>query len=690
MASPRTLIVTSCTGEKNSKPEKQLTLADFMDPQRLREREQELANFACRARDLYTGSQHLQLMEGVRKLREARGEGAVDVLVLSAGYGLISEDRQVVPYEVTFNSMRGSEVDSWARTLRISEKLECAIKDYDLIFFLLGENYLRAAGLPVETRPDQTLVFFASRGSKKYLPLLRAQQVTVALSNQEAKTYRYGLIGLKGFLMKRLLERAAIDPELLPSVYRTPNIVSGLLSDAKKTANPQPLFPELMITRTQAKRGQDRSKEQCIPIPDVPVAPNAHLGMQYFIPETDDRVDPNYDFLTDTHAPNRDPHRDDVYAHEIYDTPNYDGVLVSKVVVENSKTKRKRVQAAGIHAYIRYPGPIMGDCGAFGYIGEDEPPFDTAEILEYYQNLGFDFGVSIDHLIVGPFAVPGVREQRYALTLRNAEEFLKKHQEGDYTFTPIGAVQGWDPESYAAMAQDLIDMGYDYIGIGGMARSQSRQIIEVMTAIRPHLKANTRVHLFGVARIDAIPAFRHLGITSFDSASALRRAWLGSGANYHTESGKMYTAIRVPPVEGHGVRVKRLIEAGVADEAALLQLEANALNALRAFDRNKLDIEQTLDALLAYDELVELPRDGKVDPLAQAKRRKSHERMYRELLEDQPWKRCSCTICETKGIEVIIFRGNNRNRRRGFHNTYVFYRRLRALLQKLERASLPL
>jgi hypothetical protein len=32
------------------------------------------------------------------------------------------------------------------------------------------------------------------------------------------------------------------------------------------------------------------------------------------------------------------------------------------------------------------------------------------------------------------------------------------------------------------------------------------------------------------------------------------------------------------------------------------------------------------------------------------------------------------------GVEIIIFRGNNRNRRRGFHNTYVFYRLVQEIL----------
>lgn len=36
------------------------------------------------------------------------------------------------------------------------------------------------------------------------------------------------------------------------------------------------------------------------------------------------------------------------------------------------------------------------------------------------------------------------------------------------------------------------------------------------------------MHLFGVGRLNAVPVFRHLGVTSFDSASPLRKAWLDS------------------------------------------------------------------------------------------------------------------------------------------------------------------
>jgi hypothetical protein len=59
-------------------------------------------------------------------------------------------------------------------------------------------------------------------------------------------------------------------------------------------------------------------------------------------------------------------------------------------------------------------------------------------------------------------------------------------------------------------------------------------------------------------------------------------------------------------------------------------------------------------------------------------------------LQDQPWKSCGCVICEAIGVEVIIFRGNDRNRRRGFHNTYVFYERFQELLKQLNADSAKL
>lgn len=683
MRQPRVLVVTSCTGEKRSKPENQLRLEDFKDSARLQKRHEELAKFVYPAGQMYTGVQHLRVMEGVQLLRQSLGREAVDVVILSAGYGVIPEDKTIVPYEVTFNTMKGYEVDDWAKFLGIRQAFERAIVGYDLVFMLLGENYLRSLCLPVETCSNQTFIFLASSKSANYIRDNRAKTYVLPLSNAGAKHYRYGLVGLKGFLFKRFAECVAREGMLLQKVYDEPEVFVQIV-DTEPVQLELPLgLPEVKLSPKSVKKpriGKSEDKE-LIPIPDLPPAPNLHYRMQYFIPEWDDRVDPGYDFLNDALTPGRDPYKDDVYAHQIYSHPNYNGILVSKGIVESSKKKKAQIEEVRIREFIRFPGPVMGDCGAFGYIEEEVPPYNTEEILEYYQRIGFDYGVSIDHLIVGPFTESGIREKRYELTLKNAEEFIQKHQAGGYTFTPIGAVQGWSPESYAKAVKAYIEMGYEYIGLGGLARTQSKDILEILKSIHPHLTPKTRMHLFGVGRLNAVPVFRHLGVTSFDSASPLRKAWLDSSANYHTFDGKTYAAIRIPKVDGSGVRIKRLLEAGVSDQENLKRLEEKALHTLREFDADSVTLESTLDALLALDELLELPRNGQVDPQEKARRLGRHAQMYRELLEEQPWKKCDCVICQEIGIEVVIFRGNDRNRRRGFHNTYIFHKRFNALLK---------
>jgi hypothetical protein len=226
-------------------------------------------------------------------------------------------------------------------------------------------------------------------------------------------------------------------------------------------------------------------------------------------------------------------------------------------------------------------------------------------------------------------------------------------------------------------------MGYEYIALGGLARAKTEDIIEILRSIQPHLKPHIRIHLFGVGRIDATLAFRHLGVTSFDSASSLRRAWLGSGDNYHTLSGKKYTAVRIPPVERSGLRIKRVVEAGISDVETLKTLEQKSLQAMIDFEAGELSLEEVIEILMDYDNLLELPRDGIVNPNHQAKRVEQHREMYRRLLADRPWKDCDCEICQKIKIQVVIFRGNDRNRRRGFHNTYVFYKRFQELLNQV-------
>jgi hypothetical protein len=174
------------------------------------------------------------------------------------------------------------------------------------------------------------------------------------------------------------------------------------------------------------------------------------------------------------------------------------------------------------------------------------------------------------------------------------------------------------------------------------------------------------MHLFGLARIKAMDAFAKLGVTSVDSASLLRRAWMGTGQNYLSSDGKFYAAIRIPE-SGKSFRAKRMVSEERASHERVEALDKACLDAMNRFDQGLMSVESVLDVLEEYDHLITPDR-----PI--------NRNLFREVLEARPWKHCPCEICRKDGIQVIIFRGNNRNRRRGFHNTYAFYRLMQRAL----------
>lgn len=485
------------------------------------------------------------------------------------------------------------------------------------------------------------------------LPNLR----TIAIGNKEAKRFSCGLVALKGELATRLLNQ----------------IEHKHLSVATLFSPKTDILTELEIQSSHVQSGAPSKKQGClsqetsaINIPSAWYEKPHQKRLKYFIPEWDDLVDPDYDFLNDRHSSGVGDWSNEVYAHQMYREPNYDGILISKIVAERTVKKKRRVSDLGLHRFLRVPDefPIMGDSGAFGYLMEEVPPYTTPEILEYYTRLGFNFGVSLDHLIFS--GSPQEQKRRYDLTVNNAEEFLIEHSKLGLKWEPIGAVQGWDAKSYTEATRQVVAMGYTYIGLGGLVRTKTEEIIQILQEVHAVIPPTVSIHLFGVARLNALQDFADLGVRSVDSASYLRRAWMGASDNYYTLDGEAYAAIRIPNAD-RSYRAKEIVTQKRATLEQVVQLEEACMEALRAFGRGELSVEATLDVLDEFDHLI-------------TEKRRVMRLHYQATLEARPWESCPCDICRKDGIEVIIFRGNNRNRRRGFHNTYVFYRQLQRLL----------
>ncbi len=422
--------------------------------------------------------------------------------------------------------------------------------------------------------------------------------------------------------------------------------------------------------------------------------------MKFFYADSLDLVDPQFDFMAEKSLnPRRIPQRDDVYAHELMrEQRPYDGLLVSKALFrvgggsvatgKYSQAQRKRFEREGAPRFLRVdrPGPdgesqypILGDCGAFAYRNEDEPPFTVDELIEFYEDGQFSMGISLDHVVLAynesldrpdpaQGTLPGVRSKhaamrseavrRQELSLENADEFRRKAIAQRVAFEPIGAAHGWSPDSYQRAVRDLVRMGYDYIALGGLVPRKSVEIAEILRAVRTENLGRARLHLLGVVRPELFDLMRDSGVVSFDSSSPIWQAFKDAKDNfYSSDAAGHYTAVRIPQSD-QGLPMRRIRE-GKIDQSEAIEAERAALDAVRLYGRRELPIDSLLKELRRYDELLGDSR----------KTRTPWDRMERTL-KDRPWESCPCPICTDIGIEVILFRGANRNRRRGFHNLW--------------------
>jgi hypothetical protein len=428
--------------------------------------------------------------------------------------------------------------------------------------------------------------------------------------------------------------------------------------------------------------------------------------MKFLYSDTQDYVDPEYDFINDRNAPGRQRYWGDAYAHELMQPTPYDGLLVAMSAVRqapgvaNSKVRystaeEQRLLRDGVRKFLRFGGPkykqamVMGDCGAFAYVEHEKPAYSPEEVFDFYADAGFTHGVSPDHIIFAcdtenppKGAVDAGVINRYEITQSNAREFLRLCRQGGQPFEPVGAVQGWSPQSMARAAVALEKMGYQYLAIGGLVPLKVDVIHQVLTALRGALKAETKIHLLGFAKADKIHEFTGYGITSFDSTSPLIRAFKDKKENYYMPSttGRLdyYAAIRIPQAI-ENTRLLQGIKRGIFSAEDLQKREQKALTALRKYDEGKEKIDQVLENVMDYQRFLTLGDDK---PEKLEKDLQKMRPQVQRTLEEMPWKQCTCDICKKVGVEVIIFRSSNRNRRRGFHNLGVYHQHVQRILEK--------
>ena len=417
-----------------------------------------------------------------------------------------------------------------------------------------------------------------------------------------------------------------------------------------------------------------------------PFAAQPKDRLAYFLPDWDDLVDPNFDFTADNFSGPIEKRADIHCARLMRPYKIADGILVSLAQTRASRGPLKYV--GGLEARTMRPinlrshygldrtQALFGDCGAFSYVNEEIPPISVDYAVNLYDLYNFDFGASVDHIPVPFIRIDGEKISlstqeklnRIELTIQNAEKFLAAAKQKQVGFVPVGTVQGLLPEQYAQNANLYADMGYRRIALGGLVSLSDSAVFDIVSATMASLRQRNEpigVHLFGVFRPKLQAQFRGLGVTSFDSATYFRKAWLRSDQNYLTKNGEWYAAIRVPMTSDG--RTRNLMKKSGNDVEELAALELAALTALHDYGKRKASLKKALSAIIDYDKKLDRSNED----------REKLSMRYERTLKDRPWEKCPCPICKESGIDVLIFRGSNRNKRRGAHNTWCLYRMAR-------------
>ena len=402
----------------------------------------------------------------------------------------------------------------------------------------------------------------------------------------------------------------------------------------------------------------------------------------YFLPDWDDLLDPDFDFDGDSFSGASRSQRHDKHCSVLMQPSRMsDGILVS--LAQQGTQKGPLRQVKGTEPGSLSPPPLrkhfglasdqylFGDCGAFSYVSEKTPAISVDQAVALYESYGFDFGASVDHIPVAVVRNNGERvelsdeqrQRRVDITHGNARLFIESASQRKVGFTPVGTIQALSPEQYAQSVRDYYEFGYRHLAVGGLVPQRDADIektVKAVMQVAEELPERPWIHLFGIYRPKLQALFRELKVDSFDSASYFRKAWLRSDQNYLASDGQWYAALRVPMTSDG--RTRSRLEGMDVNIDELEVQERKVLSLLTQYDNDEVNVSEVLEAILEYD-----------SHLARSSETESMRAKYKRTLTERPWRSCHCNFCKSLGIHMLIFRGANRNKRRGAHNTLMLY-----------------
>lgn len=204
----RVLVVGSCGKRKLHNCPKQPKCQDIDSSHGIDHWAQKFYEFCAPARDMYTGSQSIELIKAVDLLRKIL-HIEVQVVIISAGFGILHEQDLVPPYDCSFTNMKIRQVRKRSEELNLQSSFTSLInKNFDLIYLALGNRYLAALGTDILTTIQIPTIVFHQQESEHLIRIPCSAETVKAFSKNGYKIH--GVMGFKGDLL-RVLARYALQ-----------------------------------------------------------------------------------------------------------------------------------------------------------------------------------------------------------------------------------------------------------------------------------------------------------------------------------------------------------------------------------------------------------------------------------------------------------------------------------------------
>ena len=335
------------------------------------------------------------------------------------------------------------------------------------------------------------------------------------------------------------------------------------------------------------ERAPAHSRTVQFPHPHLPAGQGC-AAMKFFFPDSQDQIDPGFDFGTEERSALRVRQRDDLYAHEALDGHVIDGLLVSKAIVDGLPGACRQVHAAPNGTACT--GTASGDSSASTRLRPRDPDHGRLRRLQLRPRGRPAVHPGPGHRLLRRMRLrprhlrrprhPRLRpRRRHRPASPQAQRMAGPAADSRWTWPDAswpGARPGRSGSSRSAWPRagarppmrrrSANSRKSATRGSPSAAWSRSRPTRSSPASGRSRRRATPAPNCTCWASRGAATSreFASYGVTSFDSTSAFRQAFKDDKDNYHTVD-RTYTAIRVPQVDGNP-KLKKQILAGRVDQ----------------------------------------------------------------------------------------------------------------------------